>query len=279
MPRMDIQSGFIAIAAILVVMALISIWSGIHDIQSARRMTFFRLRRQRIAGGWRLLALAVILVLLALALPVFGEPIAYQYFPPSPTITLTPSITLIPTVTLTPSITSTPSITVTPAQTATFTPTTTPALPVSFLAMFQSSVTPDPKAVFSPLVFCDQINNYTCVNPETVFQNPFNSIYATYTYANMLPGVQWTALWFRDGQLVCFETHPFHGGTGGYDDASCDNNQVIGGWQPGNYEIELFVGEEWKVVGRFIVRGNPLPSATATVTTTPTRTPRPTGTP
>ncbi len=111
MPRMDINSGFIAIAVILVAIALVSLWSGIRDIQSARKMTFFRLRRQRIASGWRLFGLALVLGVLAITLPVFGEPVAYQYFPPSPTITLTPSITLIPTITLTPSITVTPSIT------------------------------------------------------------------------------------------------------------------------------------------------------------------------
>src|SRR5271157_6663905 len=158
MPRMDIQSGFIAIAVILAVIALIIIWSGIHDIQSARRMTFFRLRRQRIAAGWRLLGLAVILVILAIALPVFGEPVAYDYFPPSPTITLTPSITSIPTITLTPCITLTPSITTTPAQTATFTETTTPFLPLPVLALIKSNVTPNPKAAFSPLTFTTGLN-------------------------------------------------------------------------------------------------------------------------
>ena len=30
-------------------------------------------------------------------------------------------------------------------------------------------------------------------------------------------------------------------------------------WLPGNYEVIIFVGEEWKTVGRFVVRGNPPP--------------------
>ena len=216
MPRMDIQSGFIAIAVILAVIALIIIWSGIHNIQSARRMTFFRLRRQRVAAGWRLLGLAVILVILAIALPVFGEPVAYEYFPPSPTITLTPSITPIPTITLTPSITVTPSITTTPAQTTTFTPTSTPFLPLPVLALFQSKVTPNPQAVFSPIQFTTSGNKYPAISPATLFQNPVGHMYAIFSYDKMSPGVQWTGIWYRDGVQVHLETKPWDGATGGY---------------------------------------------------------------
>ena len=219
MPRMDIHSGFIAIAVILLVIAVISLWSGIHDIQAARKMTFFRLRRQRIAAGWRLLGLALILVIIAIALPVFGEPVAYEYFPPSPTITLTPTITLIPTITLTPSITVTPSITTTPAQTTTFTPTSTPFLPLPVLALFQSSITPNPQAVFSPIQFTTSGNKYPAISPATVFQNPVGHICAIFSYDKMLPGVQWTAIWYRDGIVSAFGDAylGIGGGTGGLD--------------------------------------------------------------
>ena len=84
----------------------------------------------------------------------------------------------------------------------------------------------------------------------------------------------------RDGQQVCLETHPFAGGTGGFDSANCAN--PVGGWLPGTYETQIFVGEDWKVVGRFIVQGNPpkaLPTVTSTATRTPTRTPAPSSTP
>src|ERR1700690_2009068 len=216
MPSMDIHSGFIAVAAILVFIALISIWSGIHDIQSARKMTFFRLRRQRMGTGWRLFGLALILVVLAVALPLYGEPVAYEYFPPSPTITVTPSITPIPTITLTPSITVTPSITLTPNESVTFTPTTTPYLPLPIVASFNSSVTPNPQAVLSPLMFSNALN-YPPTNTQTVFQNPVGTLYGIYSYDKMVPGVQWTAIWYRDNVQVCLETHPFNGGSGGWD--------------------------------------------------------------
>ena len=281
MPRMDINSGFIAIAVILVAIALVSLWSGIRDIQSARKMTFFRLRHQRIASGWRLFGLALVLGILAIALPVFGEPVAYQYFPPSPTITLTPSLTPIPTITLTPSITVTPSITTTPAQTATFTPTSTPFLPLPIVASFNSSVTPNPQAVLSSLAFSTTLK-YPPTNTQTLFQNPVGTLYGIYSYDKMLPGVQWTAIWQREGtqDWVCFETHPFNGATGGWDNTKCSPPPYE--WLPGNYEVLIFVGEDWKTVGRFIVQGNPPPApptSTPTFTPSPTKTSLPTETP
>ena len=283
MPRMDIQSGFIALAVILVIVAVITMWSGIHDIQSARKMTFFRLRRKRIAGGWRLFGLALVFVVLAIALPIFGEPVAYDYFPPSPTTTLTPSITPISTTTLTPSITVTPSITTTPAQTVTFTATPTPFLPLPILALFQSSITPNPQAVFSPMQFTTSGNQYPAISPATVFQNPVGHMYAIFSYDKMLPGVQWTGIWYRDGAQVHLETRPWDGGTGGY--GFTDWNPSAYEWLPGNYEVLIFVGEDWKPVGRFLVRGDPPPSPTVTptlattLTPTPTKTPPSTGTP
>jgi hypothetical protein len=277
---MDIHAGFIAAVVILVIVALIIIRGGIRDIQSARKMTFFRLRRQRIAGGWRLFGLALVFIILAVVLPIFGEPIAYEYFPPSPTVTVTPSITLVPSITLTPSITFTPSITTTPGQTATFTPTTTPSLPLPVLALFQSSVTPNPQAVFSPLKFTTSGNSYPAVSPATVFQNPVGHMYAIFSYDKMLPGAQWTAIWYRDGAQVHLETRPWNGGTGGY--GFTDWAPAPSDWLPGNYEVQIFVGEEWKVVGRFIVQGNAptaLPTGTPTLTPTFTKTPQPTRTP
>ncbi len=279
MPRMDIQSGAIALVIIAAIFAIISARSGLRLIQSARKLTFYRLRRQRETGGWRLLGLAAVLVLFAIALPMYGVPVVYRYFPPTPSITPTFTITPFRTITPTPTITLTPTVTDTPLVTDTATITPTPSLPLAVLALFQSSITPNPDAVFSPLTFSTKIDNEQAVDPQTVFDNPIQQIFATYSYANMVPGSQWTAVWLRDGQQVCLETHPFAGSTGGYDDASCSN--PVGGWQAGTYETRIFVGEDWKVIGRFIVQGNPptpLPSATPTYTRVPTHTPAPSST-
>ncbi len=281
MPRMDIQSGAITLAILAVVFAVVSARSGLRAIQSARKMTFYRLRRQRETGGWRLLGLALFLALFAVTLPLYGLPLAYRVIPLTPSIT--PTWTAVPyrTATGTPTAILTPTVTDTPLVTMTPTITGTPALPLAVLALFQSQITPNPAAIFSQLTFSPNIDdNLQAVDPQTVFENPIDTIYATYSYDQMLPGAQWTAVWYRDDQQVYVETHPFAGGTGGYDEAHCSN--PVGGWLPGRYEVQIFVGEEWKVVGAFLVQGEPptpLPSATPKPSSTPTRTPAPTATP
>jgi hypothetical protein len=267
---MDIRAGIIAAALLLAAGAYFSARSGIRAIQFSRKMTFYRLRRARAAAGWRMIGLGLLMLLLAAWLPFYGEPLAYQYFPPSPTPSSTPTITLTPTITMTPTITETPTLTFTPLTTDTPTPSPTPFLPPSILVLFESQVTPNPGAVFSPLLFSTEMAGTQAVEPRTVFQNPIKHIYATFSYDQMEPGAQWTALWYRDGNLVHFETKPWDGTTGGfgYTDWAPPQDE----WLPGIYEVQIFVGEDWKVVGRFILQGDP-PTATPTITATATKPP------
>jgi hypothetical protein len=95
----------------------------------------------------------------------------------------------------------------------------------------------------------------------------------------MQAGVQWSALWMRGEELVCFESMPWIDSTGGYGFTECD--APIGGWMPGEYTINLFVGKEFKQSGSFTIAGAlPVPSATPTLNRTPTltRTPTPSST-
>jgi type VI secretion system secreted protein VgrG len=276
---MDIHAGIIAMALLAVIFAYFSVRGGLRTIRSARKMTFYRLRRQREAGGWRLLGLAIILLAFAVWMPLYGEPIAYQYFPPSPTPSPTPTITVIPSITVSPTITLTPTITDTPAVSATPTITSTPFLPLGFIAGFQSSITPNPDTVFSPLVFSTTMDNSQAINPNTVFQNPVGHMFGVFSYDKMAIGAQWTALWLHEGQIVHYETKPWNCdtcGTGGF--GFTDWNPAPQDWASGIYEVQIFVGEEWKVVGRFLVLGEP-PTAIPTLTPTLTRTPRPAATP
>jgi len=280
MPHMDIQSGVIAVVVLLAIFVVITTRSGLRTIQSARKMTFYRLRRQREAGGWRLVGIAVLLLIIAIVLPIYGLPIAYEYFPPSPTPSTTPTITQVPSITLVPTITLTPTVTDTPLVTDTATATATPFIPAALQALFQSSVTPNPKVVFSTLQFTTDASTYPATNPGTVFQNPVGHLYAIFSYDQMLPGVQWTTLWLHEGQLVHYETKPWDGATGGY--GKTDWNPTPDQWLPGIYEVQIFVGEEFVGNGRFLVQGNaptPIPTFTPTFTKIPTHTLTPSLTP
>jgi type VI secretion system secreted protein VgrG len=147
--------------------------------------------------------------------------------------------------------------------------------------LFESTITPNPGAVFSQLTFTDGIDNlYRPLKPGTVFQNPITHMYAVFSYDSMIVGSQWTALWYREGELVHYETIPWNGGSGGlgYTDWAPDPSE----WLPGLYEVQIFVGNQFKQSGFFTVEGEPptpVPTQTPTNTSTPTRTFTPTRTP
>ena len=273
---MDIRAGIITAVLLAILIGVISLRSGIRSIQSARRLTFYRLRRQRNRAGWRFLLLGVLLLAFAVWLVRFGEPVAYQYFPPSPTISLTPSITPIPSITLTPTITLSPTITNTPSVSDTPTMTSTPFVPPAIEALFEGNVTPNPDVVFSSLQFSTVYENFECVVPATVFINPVRSMTACFSYNNMQDGVQWTAIWYHNGALVHYETLPWNGGTGGigYSEWTPPPDK----WLPGTYTVVIFAGLERQTSGQFIVEGDP-PTPAPTETPSPTLSLTPTLTP
>ena len=271
-------------AIILAILGIfICIWSGIRSIRRASSLRFFRMRRDHMIRGWRLIFFALFLVVVAFILYRFAEPVAYSFFPPTPTITLTPTITVTPSITTTPTTTLTPTITPTPSisDTPTFTPT--PQIPLAIETRFESTVTPNPNAVFSDLIFSQGIDedSYQPLNPGTEFQNPMGHMYALFSYDGMAPESQWTALWYRGNDLVFYETKPWDGGTGGFGFTDWDPEPHE--WWAGEYEVQIFTGNIWKVSGRFLVEGEaptPIPSITPTVTETssPTITKSPTST-
>jgi type VI secretion system secreted protein VgrG len=163
----------------------------------------------------------------------------------------------------------------------------TPRIPLAIEAEFESTITPNPEAVFSPLVFAQAVDeDYNPVNPNIVFQNPIGHLYAVFSYDEMTKGAQWTAVWYRNNtELVHFETKPWDGEVGGY--GYTDWNPLPEDWLPGEYSVEIYVGQTWKVSGRFTIEGaaptrrptaTPTRTPTSTRTLTPTRTRTPTRT-
>ena len=207
---------------------------------------------------------------ISLFLRQYAEPAIYMVFPPSPTVTLTPTITLTQTISVTPSITPTFTITPTPAISY------TPQIPQEIAKEFTALITPNSAAVFSFPVFSREIDeDMQPVDPLLEFENPITHLYATFSYDQMIVESQWSAVWYRlaDDEIICFETKPWDGSTGGYGYTECDAD--IKEWLAGEYEVRIFIGEIWKSSERFTVIGDP-PSPTTT--STPTRTATPTWT-
>ncbi len=274
--NLDIQTGVTTIVVLAGLAVVFSLWIGWRTIRQGQKLPFFRKRREQIARGWRLIFLAFVWAGVAFAVSRYAEPVAYTIFPPSPTITNTGTTTLTPTISLTPTITDTPTITNTPSV------TDTPSMPQAVATLFQSTITPNPESVISAPVFARALEDGLPVNPSTEFENPIETLYGSFSYDKMLAGSQWTALWYRGDDLLCVETLPWDGGTGGYAYSEC--TLPPDQWLAGDYELRLFVGMEWINSGQFVVIGDPPTpqptlSPTNTITPSPTLGPSPTFTP
>lgn len=174
-------------------------------------------------------------------------------------------------------LTPTRTASATPTASRTVIPTTsstpTPHLPLSLEIMVVSSVTPQANAVITDVRFSDRLIDMLPVGNILEWENPVYRIYASYEYSHMTYGAQFTALWFRNSELVYFESGPWE--TGGHGRGYSKWEPAPHEWHPGEYEVQFFVGTVWKATGYFTVTGEPLPptvTPTLTLTNTPTAT-------
>ena len=243
---------------------LAAIWIGWKQIQAARKLPYFLLRRERTSIAWRWFGLAVLFGIAGIVSVTLGKRAVYALYPPTPSITPTPTETSTPTITPTLKYTNTPTLTLTPSITPTATQTSTPSLPdeISIL-LLRETQTPDPEAVFSPIQVSRRIDRQNLpIGASDTFTNPVGRLFGTFTYNFLTDGIRWTAIWYAGPDLVCLETQPWDGGTGGYGYTECE----LATWMPGEYEIQIFLGETWRISTRFIIEGDP---------PTPTQTPSP----
>jgi len=242
--NLDIHAGVVVIVLLLFVAAILTIVRGYRQFREGQRLQYFQKRRAQRKSTVFIMLFGCLILALAFLVSRFLEPAIYTVYVPSSTPTLTPTLTLTPTITDTPTPTLIPSATPIPLYTP------TPLLSIIISSQFTSEVTPQPNAVFSPLSFSKKITkNYQAIDPAEVFTAPIDIMYATFTYDNMTRDAQWTALWFREGELICMESIPWNGASGGYGYTEC--KQVPEQWLPGNYSVQIFVGETWKQTGTF----------------------------
>jgi len=270
----DVKAGVIAATFLTLIFFLISFISGVQTILDGRKIKFFQLRRDQTMRGWRLIVLGLLWVIFGIAVFFLGEPIAYRYITPSPTLpmTLTPSITA--TITNTPTITRTPTISLTPAESYTPEPSQTPHIPIAVEARFEGRLTPPPDAAFSPLIFTNigLDDDYNPIGPGVQFTNPVGHLYAVFSYARLEDDIQWSALWYQGNNLVHYESLPWNGGSGGI--GYTDWDPAPDTWQPGEYVIQIFLGTDFQISGSFTVTGDP-PTSTVTLTPSASSTPTP----
>ena len=84
---LDIHTGVRTALVISLIALVFSLWFGILSIRRARKLPFFRMRREIMLRGWRLLAWTVLWAILALLLNTKAEPFIYGFYPPTATST------------------------------------------------------------------------------------------------------------------------------------------------------------------------------------------------
>jgi hypothetical protein len=268
---------YVAWIALLLVLAFgLSLVSGILALMRSRRERYFQVRRDAVVRGWQLIMTSTALFIGALLVLTLGTPLIRLAVPATQTLapSATPADTLPPptlTPTLTPRDTATSTNTAGPTPTPTESPTPTvsptPALPLDAITpVAGATVTPPAEAIAANVRFSRRDD---CGVPDTqeFFDQLPKTIYAHFFYNNWLPGVQWSGVWLRNGEIIYTETRLWDGSTGG-----CGFSNYDGGkqwWLEGEYEVQIFVGERWLTSAHFaVVRSTPTP------TITPTRTPR-----
>jgi len=252
--------------------------AGGLTLARSRRIRYFQVRREAVVRGWRLVMASLGMLLGAGVSLSAGVPLIRLVVPPTlpATATLPPSATAAP-----PSVTPTASASVTATLTETAGPSPTPSdtppgtvpptpqLPELFITpIVSATVTPPVQAVAGTLRFSTR-DNCNAETSTTFFDQLPKTIYAHFFYDNWLPGVQWSGVWLRDGQVVFVETRLWDGSTGGcgFTDFNNDRNW----WPEGSYEVQIFIGSRW-LASSFFQVGLSSPTATITPTSTP-RTP------
>ncbi len=120
---------------------------GINMIRQGKKILYYHKRQRQISTGWWYVLISVVMAVSALFLNRQAEPVLYQVFPPSSTITISPSVTLTTTISLTPTITLSPSITNTPEV------SNTPQIPAMVVTQFVSTIQPGENTAFSEFNF------------------------------------------------------------------------------------------------------------------------------
>lgn len=261
---MDLVGRTNLIVFILVAVSFFLLLSGVRALRLGSRTIYFRHRRQRVLAGWWMTGASLLLALIAFLL--YRSRIPTLAPEPTATAVIASPLAVTPSRTLTS--TPRPGLTMTPTATS----TATPHLPISLEIMVVSSVTPQASATISDIRFSEALEDNYPIGNRSEFTNPIRRMYVSFAYSHMTYGAQFTVLWFRNGELVFFESSPWQsGGRGG---ASFKWEPALHEWHQGEYEVQFFVGTQWKATGRFALRGNP-PTSTFTPTSSPTWTLRP----
>jgi hypothetical protein len=115
-----------------------------------------------------------------------------------------------------------------------------------------STVTPRPDIEIKNLVFSRAITpDYKPRSPATTFSPGENYIYVFFEYHGMQNGVVWRHVWSRGAEQLLSETRLWEWGSDG---RAYVFFSPAGGYTPGQYKVQIYVGDTLKQTGEFTIR-------------------------
>src|SRR5258706_33355 len=270
------SSIILLIAGIAIILGVVGSYIiAIRALQESRRSANYLIRQQNRLRARRSSFMLGVVVIAGISIFIFGR--ATQFHMPSLSFSGPETPLPSPEIIQTPLALESPTIaaptfvlTAVPAASPTAVPSLQPSLPLVIEALFQGNVTPRPDVTVGALQFSTVINNELPGAVASSFGNPIKQMYAFFPYERLDRGVQWTAIWYRDGALQYYETKAWDQIDGGMGHSIW--KQPVENWQPGFYEVRIFIGSVWKGSGSFTLTGEP-PTITSTATITSTSLP------
>ena len=252
------------IAYVLLAASAVPLGLAIPRLIKAQRGAYYMVRREALGQATRLLLIMVLLQIIGVTLLIVGPRLVTRLVVtptpfPTATQTPTPSPTATSTPTLTPHPTRPPTITPTRRPTATPPPIPSPTplapLPDIALTPVPSAIPAGEEASITLMALATEKDDRGLpVDPGSEFPPGEHAVFLFFTYEGMQNGVTRTFAWYQDGEFMerCSQTALWEWGDRGRTSYFC---KPAGGWQPGTYEIHVFVEERLQGIAQFVITG------------------------
>ncbi len=265
----------------LLILAVILAALCIPQFRKARRAPYYILRRNALRRGTCFLLAAVALLATGIILMIAAARLVVVVTLPTPLPT--------PTLTSTPAPTSTPRPTRTPTATPTHKPTATaPLIPTFTLTPTPGPTVPIPERVLTPWPSAVPAGEGARITPRyiaigdaeghlqgrgTQFPAGDYWVYLTFAYEGMQDGVITTFAWYKDGAPFerCSDTWLWgtvEGRRWGVRGQRLYGCGPRGGWEPGRYEVHVFIETRLQGIAQFTIVEQPTEEPTPTPTAT-----------
>lgn len=230
---------------ILSLVALGSLLGLYINFRRVQQAPYFRIRREASRASWRW-TIILVLSLVAIAAAIYTR----QYVPPPNTINLpsmpgavpitnTADLPVIPT--LTPNQSLTPKNPLAEPPTITPTQPTPTVTPTPYIATIESVVTPPADATITITAVSSGIStNRTPVGASDTLPVGLTQIYVWFDYENMEDGSSWSWAILVNDTLVITDSRAW---TFGEEGTGWWGFPAQGGWGPGDYEIQVYIGD------------------------------------